>query len=98
VLTATDARSALGLLAREGADIVVTDQKMPEMTGVEFLSKVRSLYPATVRVIASGHDDKRTLIEAINSAGIHKFLSKSWAPDRVRSEVREAYEQRARTS
>jgi response regulator RpfG family c-di-GMP phosphodiesterase len=84
------------MLARDGADIVVTDERMPEMNGVELLSKVRTLYPGTVRIIASGHDDRRTLIEAINSAGIHKFLSKHWDPDRQRAEVREAFDQRSR--
>jgi response regulator RpfG family c-di-GMP phosphodiesterase len=94
ILTATDARAALEVLTGNGVGIVITDQLMPEMTGVEFLSKVRKLYPGTVRIVVSGHDDRRTLIEAINSAGIHKFLSKSWAPERLRAEVREAYDAR----
>jgi diguanylate cyclase (GGDEF)-like protein/PAS domain S-box-containing protein len=94
ILTAAGARAALEVLARDGADIVITDQLMPEMTGVEFLNKVRKLYPGTVRIVVSGHDDRRTLVEAINSAGIHKFLSKNWAPNRMCAEVREAYDAR----
>jgi diguanylate cyclase (GGDEF)-like protein/PAS domain S-box-containing protein len=95
VLTANSARAGLDLLTRHSADIVVSDQDMPEMTGVEFLSKVKKLYPKAVLVVVSGVNDTRTFMDAINHAGIHKFLSKNWESDRLRAEVREAYQQRA---
>jgi len=94
IVTATSPKVAFDILALHGARIVISDHHMPEMTGVEFLTKVRKLYPDTVRVIASGDGDAPTLTRAINRAGIHKFLSKKWSADRLRSEVREAYRQR----
>jgi diguanylate cyclase (GGDEF)-like protein/PAS domain S-box-containing protein len=94
ILTATSPLAGLDLLARHGADVVISDQRMPQMSGVEFLSNVRKLYPDAVRVVASVSDDVRTLTDAVNSAGIHKFLSKSWDADRLRAEVREAYQHR----
>ena len=84
------------MLARHGADIVVSDFQMPGMNGVEFLTNVRKLYPDAVRVVATSGDDMPTLTSAINNAGIHKFLSKNWDPDRLRAEVRAAFEQERR--
>ncbi|OGA25690.1 MAG: hypothetical protein A3I02_09765 [Betaproteobacteria bacterium RIFCSPLOWO2_02_FULL_67_26] len=94
ILTATCANDGFEILARYGVDIVISDQRMPEMTGVEFLSRVRKLYPHAVRVVAASGDDVPTITGATNRAGIHKFLSKDWDPDRLRAEVREAYQQR----
>jgi len=94
ILTANSAQAGFELLAVHGADIVISDQHMPDMTGIEFLISVRKLYPNTVRVVASNGDDAPTLTRATNKAGIHRFLSKSWHPERLRAEVREAYLQR----
>ena len=93
-LTANSARAGLELLARHGADIVISDHKMPDMTGIQFLTSVRKLHPNTLRMLASADDDVPTLTRATNRAGIHRFLSKSWDPERLRAEVREAYQQR----
>jgi response regulator RpfG family c-di-GMP phosphodiesterase len=71
--------------------IVISDQNMPAMTGVKFLSVVRKLYPRAVRIVMSGAGDAGTVTNAVNEAGIHKFLSKNWDAARLRSEVREAY-------
>jgi len=97
VLTANSAQAGFEILARHGANIVISDHHMPEMTGIEFLSRVRKLYPNTVRVVASKSDDAPTLTRATNRAGIHKFLSKTWDPQRLRAEVREAYESLVRS-
>jgi diguanylate cyclase (GGDEF)-like protein/PAS domain S-box-containing protein len=91
VLTANGPEAGLILLARYGAAVVVSDQRMPEMTGVEFLGRVRTLYCGTVCMIISSAGDVTTLAKAVNNAGIHKLLSKDWDPPRLRAEVREAY-------
>jgi diguanylate cyclase (GGDEF)-like protein/PAS domain S-box-containing protein len=90
ILTASTALAGFELLARHRAEIVISDQHMPEMTGVEFLSNVRKLYPNALRIVVSNGDDAPTLTRATNRAGIHKFLSKNWDPERLCSEVREA--------
>jgi diguanylate cyclase (GGDEF)-like protein/PAS domain S-box-containing protein len=94
ILTAKGPTAGFEQLARHGADIVISDYQMPGMSGVEFLTNVRKLYPNTLRVVATGGDDVPTLSSAINHAGIHKFLSKSWDPERLRAEVREAFRQK----
>jgi response regulator RpfG family c-di-GMP phosphodiesterase len=94
ILTANGPEAGFEVLARHGADIVVSNHNMSGMTGVEFLNNVRKLYPAAVRVVATGDDDSLTMRGAINVAGIHKFLSKKWAPERLRAEVRDAYRRR----
>jgi CheY-like chemotaxis protein len=94
IITAKGAAAGFEMLARHGADVVVSNYPMAGMSGVEFLSNVRKLYPHTVRVVATRGDDTPTIGGAINSAGIHKFLSKHWNPERLRDEVRAAYEQR----
>jgi len=91
MLTASCAQAGFEVLAVHGADIVISNQHMPDMTGIEFLTSVRKMYPNTVRVVASNSDDAPTLTRAINKAGIHRFLSKTWDPERQRAEVREAY-------
>ncbi len=90
ILTANSARAAFEVLARHGVHIVISDHHMPEMSGIEFLTGVRKLYPNTVRVVTSGSDDAPTVTRATNKAGIHRVLSKSWGPERLRAEVREA--------
>ncbi|MGH8642067.1 MAG: EAL domain-containing protein, partial [Burkholderiales bacterium] len=93
IATVASPAAAFEFLARNGADVVISDQGLSEMSGVEFLSKVRRMYPDTVRVIMTG-GDAPTLTRAINAAGIHRFLFKNWHNDRLCSEVREAYGQR----
>jgi diguanylate cyclase (GGDEF)-like protein/PAS domain S-box-containing protein len=94
ILTAASPADGFEFLARHGAAVVISDYRLADMSGIEFLSKVRKMYPETVRVIMTGGDPP-TLTRAVNSAGIHRFLSKDWGQERLCSEVREAYQQRA---
>jgi predicted signal transduction protein with EAL and GGDEF domain/CheY-like chemotaxis protein len=93
ILSAKGVTAGFEMLARHGADVVISDYLMPGMNGVEFLTNVRKLYPNAVRVVTTGGYDAPTLTSAINDAGIHKFLSKNWEPERLRAEVREAFQQ-----
>jgi predicted signal transduction protein with EAL and GGDEF domain len=95
ILTAAGPAAGFELLARHGADIVVSDQHLPEMSGVEFLAKVRKMYPETVRAMVTGADPP-TITRAVNTAGIHRFLSKDWNAERLCLEVREACQQYGR--
>jgi CheY-like chemotaxis protein len=91
VLKTTDPRRAFEVLAGQPVGIAISDQGMPGMSGVEFLGHVRKLYPNIVRILATGTHDPDAIADAVNEAGIQKFLSKDWDGERLRAEVREVY-------
>lgn len=91
ILIATNAREAFELLGRHHVQVVISDQRMPDISGTEFLSQVRGLYPDTVRLVLSGYTDLRTVTEAINRGSIYKFLTKPWDDEELRREIREAF-------
>jgi diguanylate cyclase (GGDEF)-like protein/PAS domain S-box-containing protein len=91
ILTASNAREGLELLACHRIEVVIADQCMPEMKGTEFLRRVRDLYPGTVRIILSGRSDMNTLIDAINEGAIYKFLVKPVTDRILRTTVHEAF-------
>lgn len=74
----TDAREALELLKHESIDIIISDQRMPGMTGTEFLSIVKREHPDIIRILFSGYLEFESLISAINEASIKKFIAKPW--------------------
>jgi EAL domain-containing protein (putative c-di-GMP-specific phosphodiesterase class I)/CheY-like chemotaxis protein len=91
VFTARSAQAAFDLLNLHKISIVISDQSMPGMDGVRFLTSVRKLYPEAVRIVASGSSNVASVTDAVNEAGIHKFLSKSLEAARLSAEIREAY-------
>jgi DNA-binding NtrC family response regulator len=79
--TYTDAREALSAIRSEGCPaVIVTDQRMPKMTGVEFLEKVHDLYPDAVGIFVTGFTQRTDLIGAINKAHAFAYLTKPWTP------------------
>ena len=78
IFTATAVDQAFDILARTNVEVILSDQRMPEMSGTEFLSKVKGMYPNTVRIILSGYTDLDTVTEAVNRGAIYKFLTKPW--------------------
>ena len=91
ILTASSGREGLEVLKEHAVGVVVSDQRMPEMSGVEFLSQVKELYPETVRVVLSGYTDLESVTEAINKGAIYKFLTKPWDDELLRQNVKEAF-------
>src|SRR4030065_2096004 len=92
VLTANGGSEGLALLAENKVGVILSDQRMPEMSGSEFLSKVTALYPDTVRIMLSGYTDLASVTDAINRGAIYKFLPKPWEDELLRENVREAFE------
>jgi FixJ family two-component response regulator len=93
VLTANSARAGLETLAAEGpVAVVISDQRMPEMTGVEFLAEVFERHPATVRMILTGFADMDATIGAINDGHVYAYITKPWEPDELKQVVRRAIE------
>jgi two-component system response regulator HupR/HoxA len=81
VLKATSAREAEAILTEEAVQVVLCDQRMPGMTGVEFLKTVRERWPEAVRMIISGYTDAEDIIQGVNEAGIYQYVTKPWQPE-----------------
>jgi diguanylate cyclase (GGDEF)-like protein/PAS domain S-box-containing protein len=95
ILTAESGEQALNLLASHQVGVVIADQRMPHMTGVELLGRVKGLYPDTVRVVMSAQVDVDTVTEAINQGSVYRVLAKPWEDDVLRDTIRDAFAQRA---
>lgn len=91
ILTATSVAAALELLALHDVQVVISDQRMPHMSGAEFLGRVKALYPATVRMLLSGYSDLASLTNAINHGAIFRFLTKPWDEDDLRQQIHDAF-------
>ncbi len=91
ILATDKATDAFALLARQPVDVILSDQRMPGMSGVEFLRRVKESYPDTVRIVLSGYTDLQFITDAINEGAIYKFLTKPWDDDQLREQVREAF-------
>jgi two-component system response regulator HupR/HoxA len=94
ILTATGADEARSLLERQEVSVILCDQRMPGVTGVEFLREVRERWPDTVRIVISGYTDSEDIIAGINEAGIYQYVLKPWMPDHLLQTVRGAAEAR----
>jgi diguanylate cyclase (GGDEF)-like protein len=91
VLTSTSAQEAFNTLKNHSdCAVVLSDYRMPEMNGVDFLREVRRLYPLTSRAILSGQIDLAKVSEAINRSDIHKFFLKPWENDYLSVQMMEA--------
>jgi DNA-binding NtrC family response regulator len=78
LLQVPDAQAAFDLLAAQEVGVIVCDQTLAGMSGVEFFSRVRRMYPRTVRVMLNGHGDVALIADAINRGNVYKFLCKPW--------------------
>ena len=94
ILTAAGAEEGLDVLARHPVDVIVSDQRMPGMSGVEFLRRVKTLHPETVRLVLSGYTDLQAVTDAINEGAIYKFLTKPWDDGILRANIEEAFRQK----
>jgi two-component system response regulator HupR/HoxA len=90
VFTASSAKDGRTIMERESVQVILCDQRMPEMTGVEFLQEVRERWPDTVRIIISGYTETEDIIAGINEAGIYQYLMKPWRPVSLLQTVKDA--------
>lgn len=92
VITAESGEEALRLLSEHDVALVITDQRMPNMTGVELLKRTADIRPHMVRIILTGYTDVETLVEAINSGLVYKYVTKPWDNEELRLTVNRALE------
>lgn len=94
ILSTTDPRKAFELLAQHRVGVIVSDQRMPQMSGTEFLREVKNLYPDTMRIMLSGYTELQSVTDAINEGAICRFLTKPWEEENLLKAIRDAFEQR----
>jgi two-component system, probable response regulator PhcQ len=94
LITASDAQTALDQLAAQKVDVIVSDQQMPGLSGTEFLAEAAKRFPATMRVMLTGHADLSTAVEAINRGQIYRFLTKPCSDVELGVTIRQALQQR----
>jgi len=92
VLCASRASEALELLERNPTQVVVTDQRMPEMSGVDFLARVREHHPEIVRMMLTGYTEINVAVDAINRGEIYRLITKPWNDDELRATIRQAFD------
>lgn len=93
VYRAESAFKALETLDSKGEmAVIISDQRMPEMNGTEFLSKTVERFPDTIRILLTGYTDVEDLVEAINSGQVFKYITKPWNPEELKSVVQQAAE------
>jgi len=92
VLTAISGEEAIKILKNNTVNIIVTDQRMPQMTGVEFLESILPDYPDPVRILLTGYADMNAVIDAVNKGKIFHYLTKPWNEEELDLTINRAYE------
>lgn len=92
VLTATSGEEALELLKAQPVDLIISDQRMPGLTGDEVLKAARTLQPEAIRILLTGYSDLESLVKCVNEAGIYKYITKPWEPEHLKLTVTRAIE------
>ncbi|HPN37618.1 MAG TPA: adenylate/guanylate cyclase domain-containing protein [Melioribacteraceae bacterium] len=90
ILTSKSAKEGIELLRHNNIGLIITDQRMPEMTGVQFLEKVVHEFPNTVRMILTGFSDLDAIIEAINSGRVYRYITKPWDQNELKVAIENA--------
>lgn len=92
VYTAISGDEAMKLLDNHNVEIIITDQRMPNMTGVEFLEKVLVKFPDTMRILLTGYTDMAAVVEAINKGKIFHYLTKPWDETELEMTINRAHD------
>ena len=93
VLTASSGTEALALLRSHEVAVVVSDQRMPNMSGIELLEQVRSEFPDAVRILVTAYTDSHAAVEAINRGRVRRYLKKPWEPGELKAIILDGLEQ-----
>jgi YesN/AraC family two-component response regulator len=96
VYTARNGEEAIRILETHPIHVVMTDQRMPEMTGVQLLSRVQVKWPEAIRMVFTGYSDISAVIDAINDGHIFRYITKPWDPDELRAVLHQACEEYVR--
>jgi response regulator RpfG family c-di-GMP phosphodiesterase len=92
VMIANSAAEGMKILENKPVEIIITDQRMPNMTGIEFLEKVLELYPDPMRILLTGYTDMTAVIDAVNKGKIYHYLTKPWSEELIDETISRAFE------
>ena len=90
VLRAHSAAEAVELLATHEVEIILTDQRMPNVSGVQMLARIKARHPEAIRMLYTGYSDLDAIVAAVNQGHIYRFLSKPWQPEELEAAVDDA--------
>jgi DNA-binding NtrC family response regulator len=93
VHTAESGSEAIEILRRQPVHVIMTDQRMPEMTGVELMSQVQGEWPDAIRMVFTGYADIKAVIDAINLGHIFRYITKPWDPEELQAVLQQACEE-----
>lgn len=92
VFIASSGQEGLEVFKEHEPEIVITDQRMPEMTGIEFLEELQKLNNAPIRILLTGYSDINAVIDAINKGHVYRYLSKPWDTNDLINTILSSYE------
>ncbi|WP_211999914.1 response regulator [Chitinophaga sp. HK235] len=92
VFTATSAEEAVKLLEEQEFHIIISDQRMPRVTGIEFFESILEKYPEPIRMLLTGYADINAVVDAINKGQVYKYFSKPWNEEELRHNIEKAFE------
>ena len=92
IYTASSAREGKKILDNNEIGVIITDQRMPVMTGIEFLESIIAIYPDTIRILLTGFSDINAVMDAINRGQVYKYLVKPWQNDELKMYIENALE------
>jgi len=90
IFTALSGKEGMEIMHKNAINIIITDQRMPEMTGIQFLEKILPVYPETIRMILTGFSDVEAIIEAINTGRVFRYITKPWDEQELRMTIENA--------
>ncbi|ABG60042.1 response regulator [Cytophaga hutchinsonii] len=92
IYTAESASEGRKILESVDVEIIITDQRMPEMTGVEFLESIIKEFPNPIRILLTGYTDMQALIDAVNKGQIYRYINKPWNEEELKMFINQAHE------
>lgn len=92
IFTALSGAEAIDIVKKNSIDIIVTDQRMPEMTGVELLEEIINIDPEPMRILLTGYTDMAAVIDAVNKGKIFHYLNKPWSEEELDETINRAYD------
>ena len=95
ILTASSGMEGLELLekAKNPISLIISDQRMPQMNGAQFLERAKKIFPDAIRFLLTGYSDMDAVVDAVNKGEIHRYLTKPWNDDDLLLQVRQSLEQ-----